>query len=130
MPGGKTQWLNLENGNGVKVFQWCKSVKRNTEVAFCTLCCKQSFVNNRGFIQVKQHSKSAKHRQIPDTPRYYPSKKDSKPVEATGKSSEETSSNKPATVTSSKTVQRQMRVFTSPPLKHQVPNLSCCGVLK
>jgi len=120
MPGGKNhwsdKWLNLEDDNGVKVFQWCKSVKGNTEVAFCTLCCKQFFVNNSGFIQVKQHSKSAKHRQISDTrfgkntTQALLSKKDGKPVEATGKSSEETSSNKTATATSSKTEQRQMHV--------------------
>jgi hypothetical protein len=64
MPGGKThwsdKWLNLEDDNGVKVFQWCKSFKGNTQVAYCTLCCKQFSVSYSGFIQVKQHSKSAK----------------------------------------------------------------------
>ena len=63
MPGGRThwsnKWLNLEDENGVEVFQWCKSVKGNTEVDFCSFCCKQFSVSNSGFIKVIQHSKSA-----------------------------------------------------------------------
>ena len=142
MPGGKThwndKWLDKEDDNSVQVFKWCKSVKGNNELAYCTLCCKQFSISNSGFNQVKQHSKSSKHKQISDT-RFGKntsqtvlcmskedttqkglSKEDGKQVAAKAEASGEMSSNRPATATSSDSKPRQIQhVIPSQPLQHQ-----------
>ena len=58
-------WLSQTDSNGDQLSEWV--VHESRETIYCRWCKKKGIsFSNQGIQQVKQHSKSQKHRQVAD----------------------------------------------------------------
>ena len=67
MPRNRTkfnkEWLEMNDGQGFKIGQWCEHSKSNFE-AYCILCKKTVHCDNQGASQLKQHAKGESHNNL------------------------------------------------------------------